>query len=84
MALSALIDKTGLTPADHGLGAIFGLARGVLFVLLLVTLAGFTPLPAESWWKNAMFSKVVVGVVEQIKTRLPEPVRDWLPSYPSY
>jgi len=49
MALSALIDKTGLTPADHGLGAIFGLARGVLFVLLLVTLAGFTPLPAESW-----------------------------------
>ena len=79
MALSALIDKTGLTPADHGLGAVFGLARGILFVLILVTLAGFTPLPDEPWWKNAMFSKQVVGVVQQIKSRVPEPLRAWLP-----
>ena len=79
MALSALIDKTGLTPADHGLGAVFGLARGILFVLILVTLAGFTPLPDEPWWKNAMFSKQVVGVVQQIKSRVPEPLRALLP-----
>ena len=79
MTLSALIDKTGLTPADHGLGAVFGLARGVLFVLILVTLAGFTPIPDEPWWKNAMFSKQVVGAVQQIKARLPEPVGSWLP-----
>ena len=79
MTLSALIDKTGLTPADHGLGAVFGLARGILFVLLFVTLAGFTPLPEEPWWKQAMFSKQVVGVVQQIKARVPEPLRAWLP-----
>lgn len=79
MALAALLSKTGLTPADHGLGAIFGLARGVLFVLLLVILAGYTPLPQEPWWKNAMFSKQVVSVVQQIKFRLPPPVDDWLP-----
>ena len=79
MALSALLSKTGLTPADHGLGAMFGLLRGVLFVLILVILAGYTPLPEESWWKNAMFSKQVVGVVQQIKLRLPPPANDWLP-----
>jgi membrane protein required for colicin V production len=79
MTLSALIDKTGLTPADHGLGAVYGLARGVLFVLLLVTLAGYTSLPSEPWWKNAMFSKQVVGGVQQIKARVPEPIRGWLP-----
>ena len=79
MTLSALIDKTGLTPADHGLGAVFGLARGVLFVLLFVTVAGYTPLPEEPWWKQAMFSKQVVGVVQQIKSRVPEPIREWLP-----
>jgi membrane protein required for colicin V production len=79
MTLSTLIDKTGLTPADHGLGAVFGLARGILFVLLFVTLAGFTPLPEEPWWKQAMFSKQIVGVVQQIKARLPDPIRDWLP-----
>ena len=79
MVLSALLSKTGLTPADHGLGALFGLVRGILFVLILVILAGYTPLPEEPWWKNAMFSKQVVGVVQQIKHRLPPPVNDWLP-----
>lgn len=79
MTLSALLSKTGLTPADHGLGAMFGLIRGVLFVLVLVILAGYTPLPEEPWWKNAMFSKQVVGAVQQIKLRLPPPVNDWLP-----
>ena len=79
MVLSALLSKTGLSPADHGLGAMFGLLRGVLFVLILVILAGYTPLPEEPWWKNAMFSKQVVGVVQQIKLRLPPPVNDWLP-----
>ena len=79
MTLSALLSKTGLTPADHGLGAMFGLLRGILFVLVLVILAGYTPLPEEPWWKNAMFSKQVVGAVQQIKLRLPPPVNDWLP-----
>jgi membrane protein required for colicin V production len=79
MTLAALLNKTGLTPADHGLGAMFGLLRGVLFVLVLVILAGYTPLPEEPWWKNAMFSKQVVGAVQQIKLRLPPPVNDWLP-----
>ena len=79
MTLSALIDKTGLTPADHGLGAVYGLARGILFVLILVTIAGYTSLPLEPWWKNAMFSKQVVAGVQQIKARVPEPIRGWLP-----
>ena len=79
MALSALIDKTGLTPADHGLGAVFGLARGILFVLLFVTLAGFTPLPEEPWWKQAMFSKPIIDVILQIKGRVPAPINGWLP-----
>jgi len=79
MTLAALLSKTGLTPADHGLGGMFGLVRGVLFVLVLVTIAGYTPLPEEPWWKNAMFSKQVVSVVQQIKLKLPPPVNGWLP-----
>jgi membrane protein required for colicin V production len=79
MTLGSLISKTGLTPADHGLGGLFGLVRGALFVLILVTLAGYTPLPNETWWKNAMFSGQVVATVQQIKLRLPEPIAGWLP-----
>lgn len=79
MALAAMIKGTGLSPADRGLGAMFGFLRGALLVLVLVTIAGYTPLPQETWWKRAMFAKQVVGVVQQIKDRLPAPLGDWLP-----
>jgi len=79
VTLAALIRSTGLTPADHGLGGLFGLLRGCLLVLVMVVIAGYTPLPAEPWWKNAMFSKQVVGLVQQLKHRLPSPVDEWLP-----
>lgn len=79
MSLHALLKKTGLTPADHGLGALFGLLRGALFVLVMVTIAGYTPLPNEIWWKDAMFSKQIIGVVQHLKQRTPEPIQSWLP-----
>ncbi|HLU16335.1 MAG TPA: CvpA family protein, partial [Burkholderiaceae bacterium] len=60
MTLATLIDKTGLTPADHGLGAMFGLMRGLMLVLVLVTLAGYTELPAEPWWTEARLSGATV------------------------
>ena len=79
VTLAALMRSTGLTPADHGLGGLFGLLRGCLLVLVMVVIAGYTPLPAEPWWKNAMFSKQIVGLVQQLKERLPPPVDQWLP-----
>jgi membrane protein required for colicin V production len=79
MALAAMIKSTGLSPADRGLGALFGLLRGILLLLVLVTIAGYTPLIEEPWWRNAMFSKQMVGVIQQIKHRMPEPIDQWLP-----
>ncbi|MFO7747441.1 MAG: CvpA family protein [Orrella sp.] len=79
MALAAMIKSTGLSPADRGLGAIFGLVRGVLLLLVLVIIAGYTPLVQEVWWKNAMFSEQVVSVIQQIKHKVPAPIDQWLP-----
>ncbi len=79
MAMAAMIRSTGLSPADRGLGGLFGLVRGVLLVLVLVVIAGYTPLPQEGWWRDAMFSEQVVEVVVQLKNRLPAPVNEWLP-----
>lgn len=79
MLLSSLIARTGLTPADHGLGAVFGLARGLLFVLLLVTLAGYTELPKEPWFDQAQFSAPTIRIIQFIKASLPESVAGWLP-----
>lgn len=79
MTLATLIEKTGLTPADHGLGAMFGLLRGALLVLVLVTLAGYTELPAEPWWTGARLSGASVQAVQQIKQWLPPSLAAWLP-----
>lgn len=79
MALAAMIKSTGLTPADRGLGGLFGLIRGCLLSLVLVIVAGYTALPDQPWWKHAMFSKQIVGVVQQIKLRVPAPMDQWLP-----
>lgn len=79
MTLATLIEKTGLTPADHGLGAMFGFMRGVLLVLVLVILAGYTELPAEPWWTEARLSGAAVQAVLQLKQWLPPSVASWLP-----
>lgn len=78
MLLSTVLKATGLTPADRGLGAIFGLARGVAIVLILVIAAGFTPLPKEPWWTEAKFSPLVEDGARQIKPMLPEKFADWI------
>src|SRR5690606_2636354 len=79
LTLTTLIDKTGLGQADHGLGALFGLLRGVLIVLVLVALAGYTELPAEPWWQEARLSGTVVHGLQQIKLMLPPSLSSWLP-----
>jgi len=79
MALGALVEKTGLTPADHGLGALFGFLRGMLIVLALVALAGYTELPKEPWWRDAQLSHAAVQAVQRIKLMLPPSLGAWLP-----
>ncbi|MFU1984122.1 CvpA family protein [Bordetella hinzii] len=79
MTLGALIRSTGLSPADHGLGAVFGLARGLLIIVVLVALAGYTPLPEETWWKEAMFSHSATEAVKHLKAALPPSLASWLP-----
>lgn len=79
MTLGTLIEKTGLTPADHGLGALFGFFRGLLLVLTLVTLAGYTELPTEPWWQDARLSGASVQAVQQLKNWLPPSLAAWLP-----
>ncbi len=48
--LIQLIERTGMTGSDRFVGMIFGASRGVLFVAVLVLLAGLTTLPQEAWW----------------------------------
>lgn len=45
-----LVERTGMSGTDRLIGMIFGAARGVLLVAVLVLLAGLTPMPGEDWW----------------------------------
>ena len=48
-----LVARTGLTGTDRMIGMIFGGARGVLVVCVLVLLAGFTTMPQDPWWQES-------------------------------
>ncbi|HXZ95614.1 MAG TPA: CvpA family protein [Burkholderiales bacterium] len=69
---SKLVKASGLSVADRSLGAVFGLARGLLIVLILVLLGGLTSLPKQPTWKNALFSQRLEIVANSVKIWLPE------------
>jgi membrane protein required for colicin V production len=47
------LQSVGLSGIDRGAGLLFGVARGMLVVSVLVWLCGMTPLPADSWWRQS-------------------------------
>jgi membrane protein required for colicin V production len=68
---SLLLKASGLRPLDRVLGALFGVVRGVLVLLVLVLLAGLTPLPQQQWWRQAMFAPPLETGVLAVKPWLP-------------
>ena len=56
IALSEVFKQVGLGWFDRWLGAVFGFARGLIIVAVLVLLAGLTAIPQDARWRNAMFS----------------------------
>lgn len=71
LALGALIDATGLTLADRGLGGLFGLGRGMVIVLAGVILCGMTSIPQQAFWKDALLSSMAEAGARTIKPFLP-------------
>ena len=74
IALSTLIKKIGLNWLNRGVGALFGFARGLLIVSVLVFLAGLTSLPQDARWTNAMFSSPLEALVKSMLPFMPQMV----------
>ncbi len=66
-----LLKATGLRPLDRMLGALFGILRGFAVLLVMVLLAGLTPLPRQAWWQQALFSAPLETAVLAFKPWLP-------------
>ena len=69
--LDELVKKTGLTGSDRFVGMIFGIARGVLVVAILVVLGGLTPLPEDPWWKESKLIPPFQSVAMWLRSHLP-------------
>ena len=70
--LSRAIRAIGLGFVDRLLGAVFGVARGVLIVVILVLLAGLTTLPRQEWWQNALLAPPLVVAALSLRPWLPQ------------
>lgn len=74
LALSKLLRAVGLGALDRFLGAAFGVARGVLVVLLCVLIGGLTALPLQAWWRQAWLAPPLETAVLAAKPWLPPTV----------
>ena len=73
--VSQLVSKTGLTGTDKSLGVVFGTARGVLIVVIvLALLTELTPMPSETWWQESTMIEYFAGMASWIKEVLPEDI----------
>ena len=73
LTVSNLVKKAGLSSMDRTVGAFFGLLRGIVVLVLLVLLAGLTPLPRDPAWRNATFSPPLEALAIFARGFLPEP-----------
>jgi membrane protein required for colicin V production len=71
LILSMLVRAAGFGLLDRMLGMAFGIARGAVIIVVLVMLAGLTPLPREQFWRNAMLSGPVETIVLALRPYLP-------------
>ena len=71
---SKLIKSAGLGVEDRVFGSVFGFARGMAVVMVLVLLAGLTALPRQPVWKDAMLSAPLQTLAAMVKHWLPQ---DW-------
>lgn len=67
-----LIEAMGLRPADRVLGAVFGVLRGVLLLLLATLVAGWTPLREAPWWQQSQAAPVMAQLLDGLRPVLPQ------------
>jgi membrane protein required for colicin V production len=76
--LGRLVETTGLSGTDRLLGGVFGAVRGLALVLVVLLVAGLTPLPADPWWQESQTIARLMPLVERAASYLPESITEHL------
>ena len=74
--MSQLVSKTGLSGTDKALGVVFGGARGVLIVTMVVLLESLTPMPEAQWWRDSSMVGFFQQLAEWVKGIIPADAAD--------
>ena len=74
--LGKLVESTGLSGTDRLLGGVFGVVRGAAIVIAAILVAGFTPIPADPWWKESRLIRSFMPLVAWSATFLPDSVSE--------
>ena len=77
--LKRFVSVVGLRPIDRALGALFGLARGVLLLMVVVLAASRTPLHRQPDWEASAGVKALGNLVKTVVPMLPPEVIRYLP-----
>jgi membrane protein required for colicin V production len=72
--LRSIVHAAGLGFVDRALGGLFGIARGVLLILIFALVAGLTAMPRQDWWQNATVGPPLVALALALRPYLPP---DW-------
>lgn len=73
-----LVEKTGLSGTDRLLGGVFGGIRGLILVLVLMLVAGLTPVPQDPWWQQSRTIQSLMPLAEWSAQYLPEYILEHL------
>jgi len=73
-----LVEKTGLSGTDRLLGGVFGGGRGLILVLVLMLVAGLTPVPQDPWWQQSRTIQSLIPLAEWSSQFLPDYILEYL------
>jgi len=69
--LRNVVHGVGLGFVDRLLGAVFGVLRGALLVVIFALIAGLTGLPRHDWWQNSTLGPVLAESALALRPYMP-------------
>lgn len=80
--LTQILRASGLGGTDRLMGGVFGLLRGLLVALAVVTLVSMTPLAQAELWRSSRSVEWIQLLLQGLRPILPDQVLQFLPAQP--
>ena len=74
--LGKMVRATGFSGTDRTLGLLFGVARGVVVIVLAIMMARLTVVKDDAWWKESVAIQYLEPWAEKAREWLPDNLND--------